>query len=213
MLSQDSSKEHQHQNKELQALKSLSKTNEKKSDFELQKKLEQLEDLILEGVHIPLTGMIIVDEQKILNQLELIKTNLPTVLATAIEITSHKQEILQEATNYARNLVESAQAQANQILNESAIIRKAELAAAKIRFQTEQECRKLKQQTQEEIKQWRQYATTECQEIQAETDDYADAVLGNLEEQLKDMLGVIGKGRQQLANIPPPELPISEDER
>jgi cell division septum initiation protein DivIVA len=206
MLSQDSSKEHQ--GIELQSLKPVSNTKE--TDFDLQKKLARLEDLILEGVHIPLTGMTIVDEQQVLNQLELIKTNLPIALAAAIEITSRKQEILQEAVNYARNLVESAQAQANQILNESAIIRKAELEAAKIRFQTEQECRKLKQQTQEEVERWRQYAITECQEIQAGADDYADAVLGNIEEQLKDMLGVICKGRQQLAAMPPPQQPSTE---
>ncbi len=207
MLSQDSSREHQNI-EELQPLKPVSKTKE--TDFAVQKKLEQLEDLILEGVHIPLTGMIIIDEQQALNQLELIKTNLPAALAAAIEITSRQQEILQEAVNYARNLVESAQAQANQILNESAIIRKAELEAAKIRFQTEQECRQLKQQTQEEVERWRQYTITECQEIQAGADDYADAVLGNLEEQLKEMLGVIGKGRQQLANIPPPQQSSTE---
>jgi cell division septum initiation protein DivIVA len=206
MLSQNSFKEHQ--DVELQSLKPVSNTKE--TDFDLQKKLEQLEDLILEGVHIPLTGMIIIDEQQALDQLELIKTNLPTALAAAIEITSRKQEILQEAVNYARNLVESAQAQANQILNESAIIRKAELEAAKIRFQTEQECRQLKQQTQEEVERWRQYAITECQEIQAGADDYADAVLGNIEHQLKDMLGVIYKGRQQLAAIPPPQQPSTE---
>lgn len=210
MLSQDSSKEHQ--DIELQPLKPVSQTKE--TDFDLQKKLEQLEDLILEGVHIPLTGMIIIDEQQALNQLELIKTKLPTALAAAIEINSRKQEIIQEAVNYARNLVESAKVQANQILNESAIIRKADLEAAKIKFQTEQECRQLKQQTREEVERWRQYAITECREIQVEADDYADAVLGNLEQQLKDMLGVINQGRQQLATIPPPEHPSTEiDER
>lgn len=206
MLSQDSSKEHQ--SIELQPLKPVSNTKE--TDSDLQKKLDRLEDLILEGVHIPLTGMIIIDEQQALKQLELVKNNLPTALAAAIEITSRKQEILQEAINYARNLVESAQAQANQVLNESAIVRKAELEAAKIRFQTEQECRRLKQQTQEEVERWRQLAITECQEIQAGADDYADAVLGNIEQQLKDMLGVIGNGRQQLANIPPPQQPSTE---
>ncbi|MBE9166348.1 hypothetical protein IQ238_01955 [Pleurocapsales cyanobacterium LEGE 06147] len=209
MFSQDSSREHQAV--ELQTLKPVSNTKE--TDFDLQTKLARLEDLILEGVHIPLTGMTIIDKQQALNQLELVKTNLPIALAAATEITSREQEILQEAINYARNLVESAQTQANQILNESAIIRKAELEAAKMRFQTEQECRRLQQKTQEEVERWRQIATTECQEIQAEADDYADAVLANIEQQLKDMLGVIDKGRQQLANMPPPELPLTEDER
>jgi cell division septum initiation protein DivIVA len=173
-----------------------------KCDFDLQQELNQLENLILDGVHVPLTGLTIIDEQQILEQLNLIKTNLPTALATAIEILAYKQQIIQEAVTYAHHVVESAQIQANQILNESAIIRKAELEATTIKIQAEQECQQLKSETQSKIEKWRELTIAECQEMQAGADDYADAVLGNLEKQLKDMLSVIHKGRQQLLDTP-----------
>jgi cell division septum initiation protein DivIVA len=149
-----------------------------------------------------LTGLTVIDEQQIFEQLSLIKANIPTVLATAIEIVAHKQEIIQEAVSYAQNLVESAQAKANQILNESAIIRKAELEAIKIKVQTEQECQQIQEETREETEKWRQLTMTECEEMQKGADDYADAVLGNLEQQLQDMLTVIRKGRQELVDLP-----------
>ena len=166
--------------------------------FNIQIELENLENLILEGTHIPLTELFLLDRDLLLEQVDRIKENLPTDIATAIEIVNHKRQIVADAESYAYLVVKSAEEKASQILQESAIVRQAELDGAKIRLKTERECEELKHKTQSEIEQLRQEAIAECQAIQIGADDYADGVLGNLEHRLQEMLAVVQNGRQQL---------------
>ena len=167
-------------------------------NYTWQHQLEQLEALCVDAVKIPLTELIILNKEQLLNQLYLIKTKLPVEFTRATDILHHKCQIIQEAEDYARNLVKSAEDSAAQILSKSALIRQAELEATKIMFQVHKECEQLRQKTYAEIEQLRQTTIAECQEIQVGSDNYADAVLGDLEQQLGDMLTVIRNGRQQL---------------
>jgi len=172
--------------------------DESKSDSNIQIELDNLEYLVEDGTRIPLTELVILDQGALLDRLNAIKEILPKELATAIEIVNRQQEIIAEAENHALRLVESAEERANSILQESAIVRQAELDGAKTRLKTEQECEQLIETTQNEIQQWRQDAISECEEIQTGADNYADGVLSNIEQQLRDMLIVIQNGRQQL---------------
>ena len=167
-------------------------------NFTWQEELENLEILLQEGVKVPLTELILIDREQLLKQLYLIKTKLPIVFAQAKDVLSNKHRIIQEAEDYAYNLVESAEDSAAQIISKSALVRQAELEATKIMFQVHKECEQLRQKTQAEIEQLKKTTIEECQRIQVGSDNYADAVLGDLEQQLSDMLSVIRNGRQQL---------------
>ena len=160
--------------------------------------LEQLENLVLDSVRVPLTELVVIDEGLILDRIESIRKQIPRELAIAINILERKQEILQQAQNYARESIESAKEQAERIIQRSALLRQAELEATRMKVETEQECQQLRQETQEEIAQWREYAIAEYQDIQNGADEYARNVLGNLEGQLGQMLGIIHNGYQQL---------------
>lgn len=164
----------------------------------LAQKLKQLEILLTEGVKIPLTDLMIVDCEQLLDKLNFIKTKLPTLLAHAQDILNNEREIIQSAENYARNLVESAEDHATQILSKSALVREAELEASKIMFRVHKECEQIRQQNQAEMEQLKATTLAECQEIQAGSDDYADAVLSNLEREVTNILAVVRNGRQQL---------------
>jgi vacuolar-type H+-ATPase subunit H len=166
--------------------------------FNLEIELDALEELIINSTHVPLTELIIIDRVVFLHQLNQIKEHLPVDLATAITIANRKQQIISEAENYATSLVKSAQAQANQILQDSSILRQAELDGAKIRLKTEQECEYLKQATFNEMRELHQNAIAESQAIQKGADDYANQVLGEIEQKMQQMLLVIQNGRQQL---------------
>ena len=156
-----------------------------------------------------LTRRTLVDEEQLLDQLDLVRMNLPTAFAEALEIVRYKDDILTQAETYAQELVEKAQQRAIQILDESGIIQRAELEASQIYQQVQHECEELKQQTLAQVEQMRRQALqevedlrqlthNECEEIQQGADDYADAVLDNLEQNLVQMLRVIRNGRQQL---------------
>jgi len=51
---------------------------------------------------------------------------------------------------------------------------------------------------QQELELMRQTAIAHAQEIEDGADQYADGILGNIEQDLKEMLRIVTNGRQQL---------------
>lgn len=165
----------------------INSPNNSNAGFNIEAELDKLKELILNSSRIPLTELALVDENLFLNQLLHIQENLPRELATAIEIVNHRQEIIADAQGYACLIVKSAEEKAHQIVQESAIIRQAELDGARIRLKTEQECEQLLQN-----------AIAQSQAIQTDADNYADKVLADLENRLQEMMTVVQNGRYQL---------------
>ena len=185
------------QNQTIQ-MTTLETSQENQLSFNIEIGLNNLKETVLAGVNIPLTELTVLDKDLLLEQLDQIEVNLPTDFATAIEIANQKQHIISEAEAYARLVVKSAKEKADTILQESAIVRQAELDGGKIRLKTERECEELKQTTQEEVDYLRQTAIAECQKIQMDADGYADDVLSDLQQKIQEMLEIIQNGRQLL---------------
>lgn len=190
------------------------------NDFDIQRELNQLEEIILDSPRLFLTRRTLVDEEQLLDQLDIIRINLPTAFAEALEIVRYKEDILLQAETYAQELVETSQQRAAQILDESDIIRRAEVEASQIYYQVQHECEELKRQTLAQVEQMRQQVLqevedlrqltrNECEDIQQGADDYADSVLDNLEQDLVQMLRVIRNGRQRLYGDENSKLPPS----
>lgn len=176
---------------------------------DVEQELNRLEEMILSSFRIPLTGKTLVDEEKLLEQLDLIRLSLPDALNHAIAIINQKQEILLEAEEYGQQIVDAAQAKRVQILDENEIIYQAEKEAEQIRRQTQQECEAMMKQTlaevelkrhqcQQELEEMRNQAIAQAQQIEQGADEYADGVLDNIETDLSQMLSIIRNGRQQL---------------
>lgn len=179
------------------------------SSVDIQEELNRLEEMVLSSPHIPLTRRTLVDEEQLLDQVDFLRLNLPAALQEAQVIVEQQQEILLNAQQQADIIIQAAEAKAAQILNETAIVRQAELAAKQIQQQMQQEyiaaqeqnlfeIDQMRQQAEQELEQMRQKAIAESQEIQQGADDYADAVLNNLQQQHEEMLRIIYNGRQQL---------------
>lgn len=184
-------------------------------DLDIQVQLDRLEETILESPRIPLTRKTLIDEEQLLDLVDSIRMSLPDTLLKAEQIIRQRNEILSEAENEAEEMIRAASRRAAQMLNEMPIRQQAELEATQIRQKVERECLDLQQKTlaqveqmrsqaEREIEELRQTSLAECQNVQNGADDYADRVLGQLEQQLKDMLKVIGNGRSQLKNEEPP---------
>ncbi|MGE5660256.1 MAG: DivIVA domain-containing protein [Actinomycetota bacterium] len=176
---------------------------------DIQQELNRLEEIILDSPRIPLTRRTLVDEEQLLEQLDLVRLNLPLAFQEAEIIIRHKDEILQEAELYAQEILDSAEQRASEILNEMGLIQQAKVEADQLRQQVQLDCEAIQQatiaeieqiryQAQQELEEMRARAIAECEEIQNGADDYADRVLSNIEQQLGDMLRVIRNGRQQL---------------
>jgi cell division septum initiation protein DivIVA len=165
--------------------------------------------LILYGLRIPLTRRTLIDEERLLEQLDFIRLSLPAVFQEAAVVLEQKEEVLLEAEEYGQQIVDAAQAKRAQILAESDIIRQAEREAEQLRQQVQQECEAMMQETltqidlkqracQQELEEMRKTAIAQAQEIENGADEYADSVLEGIERDLEDMLRIITNGRQQL---------------
>ncbi len=177
--------------------------------IDIQRELNRLEEMILDSPRIPLTRRTLVDEEQLLDQLDLIRLNLPSAFQESDIIVRHKDEILQEAEEYAQEIIDAAEQRAARILNEMGLIQQAKSEADQLRQQVQHECDTLQQQTlseieqiryrlQQELEEKRSRTMAECEEIQNGADDYADHVLGSIEQQLNEMMRVIRNGRQQI---------------
>jgi F0F1-type ATP synthase membrane subunit b/b' len=183
------------------------------SEFDPQQELDLLEEIILESFRVPLVRWTLIDEDKLLNQLDLVRMNLPEAFEQAVALLRKKQEILAEAEEYAQRIIQSAQQRAAQILDETGIVQHAQAEAYQIRQQVQQDCDAIQRQTLSEIEQMRykaqqelqqmyQQTQAECAQIQDGADEYADRVLGSIEQQLGEMLSIVRNGRQQLTTNP-----------
>jgi cell division septum initiation protein DivIVA len=187
---------------------------------DLQRELNRLEEILLDSPRVPLSRRTLIDEEQFLEQLDLVRLNLPSAFQEAAEIVVHKEDILQEAEHYAQEIITAAEQRAAQILNDMGLVRQAEMEAMQIRQQVQQECDAIQQQTladidqmrrqaQQELDEMQRRAMAECEEIQAGADDYADRVLRELEEQFTEMMRVVRNGRKQLHVEPP--APVREN--
>ncbi|MGK7885229.1 MAG: hypothetical protein AB4057_11465 [Crocosphaera sp.] len=186
-------------------------SSSREADFDIQQELSRLQEVIYESFHIPVSRWTIIDEDKVLEQLEFIGTKIPEAITKALQVLQQKQEIMANAEAYAQRIIQQAQQEAAEILDESGIIQQAQHEANQIRQQVQSECEAIQAQTMAEIEQQRQMANgemeqlyhksvREAQQIQEGADEYADAVLTRLEQELGEMLGVVRNGRQQLYN-------------
>jgi hypothetical protein len=193
-------------------------------DLDVQQQLTQLEEIIFDSPHIPLTGITLVEEEKLLDQLDLVRASLPKVIEAAMEVLQQKAQLIVEAEEYAEEIMSAAERRAAQLLDEMTIIRQAEQIAEQMRQEAEVECMGLKQalakeveesrhQAYEEIREMRELAIAESTEIQQGADDYANSVLSGLEGQLVQMLGVVRNGRQQLQPSPEAEETTTSEQK
>ncbi len=190
--------------------------------FDIHQQIEELEKIILECFRIPLTRWTIVDEDRILDQLDIIKDSVPEDIKKARSILEREQQIIADAEAHYQKMVQSAQQRAAELLDQTGIIQQAEMEANRYRQQVQQECEVMQRKTLEEIEQMRQITTqemsqyreqalAECREIQMGADDYADRSLQHLEQRLGQMVQELGQmvqvvrnGRQQIQGNPPP---------
>jgi hypothetical protein len=176
---------------------------------DIQRELNKLEEMILDSPRIPLSRRTVVDEEQLLDQLDLVRLNLPAAFQEATEILLHKEEVILEAEQIAQQIIGSAEQRAAQILDEMDIVREAEREAQQIRQQVQRDCEMMQQQiladidqlrrrAQQELEEMQRMAIAECEDIQRGADDYADRVLSDLEAQFTEMMRVVRNGRQQI---------------
>jgi len=184
------------------------KFNDNDPTLDIQQEINQLEEIVMDGFNIPLTGVTILNEEKLVRQIDVIRQKLPKQVQEAIDIILKKDLIISEAEDSARHIIDSAQKRANQILNETGIIQQAEREAHQLMHRIQQECEALQLHTLSEVEKMRSSAQKEVADLQHKAihesemiykgaDDYADDVLNHLQQNLQEMLRIVENGRRQ----------------
>jgi len=138
--------------------------------------LNELEDLIESSSKIPLTKKVLVDEDRILDLLDHIRTNMPEEIRQANWIIQEREKVLNDSQKEAVRIMEDAQRQVEKQADDSEIVRQAKKVA-------------------EEVV---QKAESVAREIKGGARDYADDILASLEENLGTVLSQIQQGREEL---------------
>ncbi|MGF1520958.1 MAG: hypothetical protein ACFBSF_01390 [Leptolyngbyaceae cyanobacterium] len=178
--------------------------------LDIQQSLDVLEELILESPRVPLSRRTLVDEDKLLEQLDRIRLNLPSVFQEAMQIVQQRDRILGSAEQQAQDMLNAVEQEATRRLQEMGIVQRAEEQARHVQQKLQQDCEALRSQTMAEIEQWqeaarqhwettKQQSEAECQALKQEADVYAAQVLQRVEHQLSEMLQIVYNGRRSLA--------------
>ncbi|MEL6320981.1 MAG: hypothetical protein AAFQ57_10090 [Cyanobacteria bacterium J06626_14] len=204
-----------------ESVSSITPTSDVES-VDIQRQINKMEEMILDSPRIPLTRRTLIDEDQLLYQLDMVRLALPTAFQEALDIIRRRNQIVMDAEQYAHGVIDAAQRQATQILNETGLISQAEVEAQQIRQRVHEECEAAREQAMAEIERMRRHSQNEIEafqqqvvsdsaEIQRGADEYAARVLGDMERQMSDMIRVIRNGRHHLQIESPAQKALPSD--
>ncbi|CCZ56224.1 putative uncharacterized protein [Clostridium sp. CAG:1219] len=138
--------------------------------------LERLEEILEAGTKVPFSSKVMVDVEELREVLEDIRLKLPDELKQAKWVKEERQRIMSDAEAQAENLMKEAENKIISMVDEHVITKQA-----------------LDQK--EEIL---ESANKLSQEIRIGTKEYADSVLGKVEEVLRETMQIVHENRKEL---------------
>lgn len=81
--------------------------------------LDQLEEIILQGLRLPLTGMLLVDEEETLEALNRIRESFPPLFQQAQTLIEQRQDYLKQARSQGASLIQEAKDKGDQLIRQA----------------------------------------------------------------------------------------------
>jgi len=141
--------------------------------------LNELEELIETSGKIPLTRKVMVNEDRMLDLLDRIRTTIPEEIRQAKWIIQEREKVMNDSQKEASRLLEDAQKQVDRQADQSEIARKAKEIADEIVARAEDKANELRDGAR----------------------SYADDVLTNLMDSLDKLSSQIEQGRSELRTM------------
>lgn len=138
--------------------------------------VEELEDLIETSSQIPLTGKVMLDRDELLEVINEMKSQIPSEVKEAKQISSEKDMIIERAQAEANSIIAGAKAHAEEIISNDALVMQANNRADEILAR----------------------ANEESNQIREGARDYADELLENTQVNLSEIIKVLNENRQEL---------------
>ena len=144
--------------------------------MELFNALNELEEIIENSIKVPMTRRVLVDEDRLLDMLDRIRTTLPEEIRQAKWILQEREKVLAETKKEAGRIMEDVQKQMERRVDESEIARLAKARAEETVDRAEDIAREIKQGARE----------------------YADEILNDLENRIEAVISEIHESRAEL---------------
>lgn len=140
---------------------------------EVEKLIDRLENLVNTAKRVPLSTMVMVDEQAFLDVIDQLRVAYPEEIRQARRVSQERDRMLAQAQTDADKLVQQAQRRADELVGESELVQAAEAKAEEVRVAAEARAN--------ELRQW--------------ADHYVLQALSGLDEELSRLLAQIRRGR------------------
>ncbi|MDD2553794.1 MAG: ATPase [Desulfotomaculaceae bacterium] len=147
--------------------------------MDLLNSLNELEELIENSGKIPFTRKVMVEEDRLLDLLDRIRTTMPEEVRQAKWIIQEREKVLDDSQKEAMRIMDDAQKLLEKKADDSEVVRQARTSAEEILAKTE----------------------SIAMEIREGAKDYADDILVNLQESLGKILNQIEQGRSELKSM------------
>jgi vacuolar-type H+-ATPase subunit H len=151
---------------------------------EVEKLIDRLENLVNTGRRVPLSTMVMVDEQAFLDVIDQLRVAYPEEIRQARRVSQERDRMLAQAQTEADKIVQQAQRRAEELVSESELVQVAEAKAEEVR----------------------QEAETRAAELRQWADHYVMQALSGIDDELSRLLAQIRRGRALI------ERPHGEEE-
>ncbi len=138
--------------------------------------LNELEELIETCPKVPMTNRVLVDEDRLLDYLDRIRTSLPEEVRQAKWVVQEREKVIADSKQEAMRIVQDAEKELQSRAEESEIVKKAQELSEEHQQQAKEIAAKIKQGAYQ----------------------YADDILSDLEANLTKILEEIRDGRSEL---------------
>lgn len=140
------------------------------------KLLDEIEDIVEAGSGVPFSQKVMVDKLEILDMVNEIRIKLPDEIKQASWIKDERQRILADAQEDADNLLKDANFKLEEIIDEHEVTKLAEERAQEILTK----------------------AKNNAKEIRLGAMEYADGLLEDTQENLKEVITLLNDNRKEL---------------
>lgn len=141
--------------------------------------IEEIEDIIEESSSIPFSGKVMIDKDEILEIIKEIRIKLPDEIKQASWVKDEKQRILAEAQKEADTIVSEARTHLEELIDHDEITKYAQIRAEEIMARSQ----------------------SNAKEIRIGAVEYADHLLMETQEYLKEQIDILDKNRQELRGM------------
>lgn len=140
------------------------------------KLIDEIEDIVEAGSGLPFSNKVMVDQAEILEIVKEIRIKLPDEIKQAAWIKDERQRILAEAQKDADTLMKDAEFRLEELIDQNEITKKANTIAEELIAK----------------------AQTNAKEIRLGAIEYADSLLLEAQESLKEMIHLLNDNRKEL---------------